>query len=446
MTTFQVGSATDTGRVRSGNEDALLVDDQLFAVADGMGGHQGGEVASALALETLGAEVTDRSLPALKEGVRLANRAVFEKAGSDTSLHGMGTTLCAIRLVDGPDGEGEEVAWVNVGDSRIYLYRGGELIQLSTDHSLVEDLVRDGQLTPEDAKVHPQRNILTRALGIDLDVEVDGGTVIPIEGDRFLLCSDGLFNEVEENRIAGALRRLDDPDEVAAELVRMANEHGGRDNITVVVAAVTDDDGRAESASAALAGIPSDATSRVELPTQPAEHEQVFAGSRSSLPDAPDDLGSGSDDLFGDLNRARTGHITWRVIAFLFALLLVAGAAVGALGYDARRTYYVGFADDTGQEVTIFKGRPNGFLWFKPTVDRRTGISKADVPAAEVPKIAAATSRSASSARTYVDNLRQMIDSATSTTTTTTPPSSSTTTTRRSTTTTRPTTTTRRTP
>ena len=135
------------------------------------------------------------------------------------------------------------MAWANVGDSRVYLFRDGALTQLSEDHSLVQGLVRDGQLTKDAAAVHPQRHIVTRALGIDLDVEVDMDTVIPYRGDRYLLASDGLFDEIDENHIAGVLRRLADPTEASEELVRLANEHGGRDNTTVVVVEVTDDGG-----------------------------------------------------------------------------------------------------------------------------------------------------------------------------------------------------------
>jgi PPM family protein phosphatase len=174
---------------------------------------------------------------------------IFEKAGADGELHGMGTTLCALRVVPGADGEGDELAWINVGDSRVYLYRDDQLIQLSRDHSLVEDLLRDGQLTEEEAAVHPKRNIITRALGIDVDVDVDGSTVIPFTGDRFLLCSDGLFGEVSNDQIAAVLRRLADPTEAADELVRLANEAGGRDNITVVIVEVVDDGGRSAAAA-----------------------------------------------------------------------------------------------------------------------------------------------------------------------------------------------------
>ena len=144
-----------------------------------------------------------------------------------------------------------------MGDSRAYLFRDGGLAQLTEDHSVVADLVREGRITAEEAEVHPQRNIVTRVLGVYETVDVDLWPVDPVAGDRFLLCSDGLFNEVGADQISSVLRRLDDPAEAAAELVRLANEGGGRDNITVVVVDVVDDGGVAQAASAALAGEPS---------------------------------------------------------------------------------------------------------------------------------------------------------------------------------------------
>ena len=251
MTILRAGSATDVGRVRNANEDSRLIvtDRSLFGVADGMGGHQGGEIASAMAVELAERHTTERSLDSLMEAARVANRAIFEKAGAEPELSGMGTTLVALTLVDGP--EGEELAWINVGDSRLYLMRDNELRQLSDDHSLVEELVRDGKLTANEAAYHPKRNIITRALGIDVDVNVDGKTILPLAGDRFVLCSDGLFNEVTVDQITSVLRRLADPDEAAAELVRLANDGGGRDNITVVVVDVVDDGGRAAQIQAA---------------------------------------------------------------------------------------------------------------------------------------------------------------------------------------------------
>ena len=408
MTTLRAGSATDVGRIRSLNEDSkrLVTEANLFVVADGMGGHQGGEVASALAVETIEERAGEASLESLKQAVRVANRAIFEKAGSDPDLHGMGTTTCAIRVVPGPDGD--EIAWVNVGDSRIYLLRDDRLIQLSRDHSLVEDLLRDGQLTAAEAAVHPQRNILTRALGIDIDVEVDGGTVIPFTGDRFLLCSDGLFNEVSEDGITSVLRRLADPAEAADELVRQANDGGGRDNITVVVVEVVDDDGRSAAASAALAatagGVDSAAQAMTidapggaaagrrpvgglpvepveprteKLPAEAAPAGPVFAGQRSSLPEPDDDYASERDDLYGGLDRERSRRFTWRVLVFVTAVLMVVVVVVGAVIWSARNTYYVGFK---GDRVAVYKGKPGGVLFIDPKLQQTTDIARAELP------------------------------------------------------------------
>ena len=234
MTDFRVGSATDVGRVRSNNQDSFLVrEGDLFAVADGMGGHQGGEVASALALQILGQAHDEPSTSTLVRAVRSANQAVFDKAGADPDLKGMGTTLTALADVD--TREGRRLGIVNVGDSRLYRLRNDRIEQLTEDHSLVASLVRQGRITAEEAESHPQRNILTRALGIDEAVAVDSWEVEPVAGDRFLICSDGLFNEVDENRIVATLRRFEDPGDAARELVRLANDGGGRDNITAVV-------------------------------------------------------------------------------------------------------------------------------------------------------------------------------------------------------------------
>ena len=214
MTDFRVGSATDVGRVRSNNQDSFLVrEGDLFAVADGMGGHQGGEVASALALQILGQAHDEPSTSTLVRAVRSANQAVFDKAGSDPDLKGMGTTLTALADVD--TREGPKLGIVNVGDSRLYRMRSDRLEQLTEDHSLVASLVRQGRITAEEAESHPQRNILTRALGIDEAVAVDSWEVEPIPGDRFLICSDGLFNEVDEGRMIATLRAFDDPADAA---------------------------------------------------------------------------------------------------------------------------------------------------------------------------------------------------------------------------------------
>lgn len=467
MTTLRSGSATHVGQVRSNNQDSFLVvtDVDLYGVADGMGGHNGGEVASAMAVESLQAHAGEPSLENLKQAARIGNRAIFEKAGNDPDLRGMGTTLCAVRVVPGADGEGDEIAWINVGDSRVYLFRDDALIQLSRDHSLVEDLLRDGQLTEDEAKVHPKRNIITRALGIDVDVDVDGSTVIPFNNDRFLLCSDGLFGEVTADQISSVLRRLADPTEAADELVRLANESGGRDNITVVIVEVVDDDGRSERASVALAEEQSrleslerekaeaaaalaaqDApqvegdepdTVPVEEPAAEEPYVPVFADRKSSLPDATDDYGTDIDDPFADLDRVGSKRFTWRVAVFIVALLAVVGVVLGAIIWSGGNTYYVGFE---GDNVAIYRGKPSGVLWIEPKLLETTDIERSELP--EDVRLAVEDNNQFSSeaaATRYIVTLQAIVDDQESTTTTTT---TSTTTTSSSTTTTAPTTTT----
>ncbi|MET1041355.1 MAG: Stp1/IreP family PP2C-type Ser/Thr phosphatase [Acidimicrobiales bacterium] len=418
MTTFRAGSATDVGRVRSNNQDSLLVrEGDLFAVADGMGGHQGGEVASALALETLGQAHDDPSTSTLVEAVRSANRAVFEKAGTSPDLKGMGTTLTA--LADVETTEGKRLGIVNVGDSRLYRARGEHIEQLTEDHSLVASLVRQGRITAEEAESHPQRNILTRALGIDEAVAVDSWEVEPIPGDRFLICSDGLFNEVDEGRMIATLRRFDDPADAARELVRLANEGGGRDNITAVVVDVVSTEGGAVAAQPVEGeeGPGRDPTTQPIVAVGPAVPEEEPGASAATL-DPEDEVEPPT----------RSRRFTWRVAVFVVALLLLVALVIGALGWYARNTFYVVIDDE---EVTIFKGRPGGFLWFDPTVEDRTGISMADVPESELPDLEDGVDQATrDDADNYVANLQSQIDQLADETTMTTTTTTTTTTTR----------------
>lgn len=455
MTTVRAGGSTHVGQIRSLNEDSFLILDtaDLYAVADGMGGHQGGEVASAMAVELLERHAGAPSLENLKQAARLGNRAIFEQAGGDAGLRGMGTTLCAVRVVPGP--EGDEIAWINVGDSRVYLYRDDALLQLSRDHSLVEDLLRDGQLTPDEAAVHPKRNIITRALGIDVDVDVDGATVIPFNGDRFVLCSDGLFGEVSDDQIAAVLRRLADPTEAADELVRLANESGGRDNITVVVVEVVDDDGRAAAAAAAMAAEQARLAEREaeraaggdvddEPDTVPVDDEIVFADRRSSLPEADDDYGAESDDPFADLDRVSAKRFTWRVALFVLVLLGLVAVVLGAFVYNDRTNYHVAF---DGEQVVLYQGTPDGVLGlFGPVRDRELDLTADELSSSDRDDVEdLRTFSSLGQARRWEREATQFVieaeraEAATTTTTTTT---STTTTTAPTTTTTAPVTTT----
>jgi protein phosphatase len=199
-----------------------------------MGGHRGGEVASAIAAKEMIRRFDAPVLEALVTGVEHANRRILDEAAADPNLHGMGTTVVALGLIEVEDGVA--LGAINVGDSRMYRLTGNVLEQLTEDHSLVEALVREGRITPAEAEVHPQRNIVTRALGVIEHVEVDSFHFVPKIGDRYLLCSDGLFNEVDAQTIATILATEADPVVAVKQLVAAANQGGGRDNITTVIA------------------------------------------------------------------------------------------------------------------------------------------------------------------------------------------------------------------
>jgi PPM family protein phosphatase len=235
MTVVRSGSATDVGRVRQINQDLPLEAPNLFAVADGMGGHVGGEVASRVAIDALLSSFTKvPTTNGLLAAFAEANRAVWQESQDQRDLHGMGTTLTAIALVGGADGR-DMLALANVGDSRAYVFSEGHITQVTADHSLAEERMRQGEMTEEEAAVHPQRHILTRALGIFPEVEADMWELQLRSGDRVLLCSDGLSNEVSDEELGQVLATHPDPAEAARALVDTANEHGGADNITVVV-------------------------------------------------------------------------------------------------------------------------------------------------------------------------------------------------------------------
>jgi PPM family protein phosphatase len=226
----QVG-VSDVGRQRSANEDSLVIAPPFFAVADGMGGAKAGEVASATAIEVFEgeAESSEAAESQLARIVREANRRIHALAVSDESFRGMGTTLTAAKIT------GDQVSLGHVGDSRAYLLRNHELEQLTRDHSLVAELERSGQITPEAAEHHPQRSIITRALGPEPDVEVDTYTIAGRDGDLFMICSDGLTSMISDDEVSSILRSAAGLDDAAEALVRAANQSGGRDNITVVL-------------------------------------------------------------------------------------------------------------------------------------------------------------------------------------------------------------------
>jgi serine/threonine protein phosphatase PrpC len=242
--------ATDPGRKRRRNEDSYVVDPPLFAVADGMGGAQAGEVASRLAAAAFREYHEADELPAgerLAAIVQEANRRIYERAREDAQASGMGTTVTAALL------DGERLVLGHVGDSRAYLLRGDEVTQLTDDHSLVADLVRSGRLTPAEAEAHPQRSVITRALGTDPEVDVDAIVVEAQPGDVILLCSDGLTTMVTDDAILRIVQGASSLEDAAKELVRAANRGGGEDNVTVILFRIEDGEDPALDETQAMA-------------------------------------------------------------------------------------------------------------------------------------------------------------------------------------------------
>lgn len=234
MTTQTAGSATDRGAVRTTNQDALVVSPPLFAVADGLGQSPGGETASRLALDTLSAAFAGTpTAEALAAAFRQASRAVWERASIDPSLHGMGTTLTAVAVLQ--TGPQTRLAVASIGDSRAYLFQDGQLRQLTRDHSVVQSLIDAGQVTADQWRTHPNRSLLTRALGTTPLVEPDM-TLPEVTGTaRLLLCTDGLTAQADHAEVTSVLSGPGNPGQVASNLIDLANNNGGADNTAVIV-------------------------------------------------------------------------------------------------------------------------------------------------------------------------------------------------------------------
>ena len=328
-------ASTHVGRVRHSNQDDHGSTNNLYVLADGMGGHRGGEVAAALAVSATLSGFDEVSRASLVRSVVGANQVIFERSLSDESLHGMGTTICAIAAVI-TDAGLDRLAVANVGDSRVYRFADKQLTQITDDHSLVADLVRAGDLTPEEAARHPQRNILTRALGIEEDPVVDTWELLPVAGDRYLLCSDGLFNELSDGRITEILSQNNDLTSAANELVDRAVDAGGHDNVTVLLVDV------------------------VEAP-EPEGFEWTLPDKRA------EQLSSISISGVAGLSSS-----VWRPVALGIGFMALLAAVFAGIGLYARNGWYVG--EHNGQ-VAVFKGRPSGVLWFDPTVEELTGVS-----------------------------------------------------------------------
>jgi PPM family protein phosphatase len=342
---------TDVGRQRSVNEDSLVLAPPFFAVADGMGGAKAGEVASAMAAETFEGEA-DSGEPAeaqLTRILREANRRIYDLAVSDDSHRGMGTTVTAAKVT------GDEVSLGHVGDSRAYRLRDGELEQLTRDHSLVAELERSGQITPEAAEHHPQRSIITRALGPEPDVQVDTYTLAGRVGDLFLICSDGLTSMISDEELGSILRSSDSLDEAAESLVRAANQSGGKDNITVVMFRLGNGDGAAE--------VPKEDETIAGQLKATEVHEAAFDETTephpvAQLTDLPPDATIVAPRRARPAPppaRRKRGVRLKAAAKVLFALAILAAVGTGLYALS-RQVYFIG-TNDAGL-VTLYRGVP----------------------------------------------------------------------------------------
>jgi protein phosphatase len=374
------GASTDVGMVRQQNEDSYLAEENLYVVADGMGGHNAGEVASALAVTTLkaGARSGIDTVERFRELVQQANTAIYTASLDDSTQSGMGTTLTALSIVAG---EEPRVLVANVGDARTYLWRNGALTRLSVDHSYVQELVNEGIITPEEARVHPRRNIVTRALGIDRSVVVDVFSHLVRTGDRIVLCSDGLVDEVSDADIAVVLGQHSDPQDTSEALVMVANTAGGRDNTTVIVIDVLDD-----------------ISEPVVLPT----------------PDNTTPMEALAPMQVAPAKKSKVG-----MVLFWSALVAIVFSAITVIGVYGRSGYFIGF--DSDDQVAIYRGRVGGILWFEPTIETKTNLSGEELPEDILRDVALNREFSSSSqASKYLTLIRIAIIDATTTTSTTT--------------------------
>jgi serine/threonine protein phosphatase PrpC len=398
MAELKWGAASHEGQLRAQNEDNFHAGEGLFVVADGMGGHLAGEVASEMAVTRLQENLPkDRanSLDELVAAIDVANTEIYDGSVADPDRAGMGTTITAIAVVADPH-DGQAFGIANVGDSRCYVMRHARLRQLTIDHSFVQELVAEGAISRDEARTHPRRNIVTRALGIEPSVRVDSWTMPIFQGDRLLLCSDGLVDEITDDHISDILIEHTDPGAAAQALVDAANASGGRDNVTVVVVDVLEGDA------------PPDPTQEFDVVPLWADEDfrentgetQIVA---DPLPDDDDDDDEGEsdeddttvvdaapadvdDETSGDgvpvlppvtgpamvpaadapvRKRSRTASFVRFLLVVGFAAVLVLGFAI--LAAWARSGYYVAFDDE--DRVVIYQGREDGFLWFDPTVE-----------------------------------------------------------------------------
>jgi protein phosphatase len=398
---------SDVGLLREGNEDSAYAGPRLLAVADGMGGHAAGEVASAAAIAALAGLDDDSStsnlLDALADAVKQANQDLHDMVAADPSIGGMGTTLTAMLW------SGSRVALCHIGDSRAYVLTAGKFQQITHDHTLVQSLVDDGRISPDEAATHPQRSLLLRALDGTSDAEPDLSLREAVLGDRYLLCSDGLSSVVSEETLHRTLATIDEPDDVVLQLVELAIKGGGPDNITCIVADVVDSATAEQppTLTSVFAGAASNGSGRPLLRTNsPAGRAHVLTQTapQSAIVIAHDDVAprtpAGDADDIPPRRR-------WPIMTSLLALLIILIVGGAYLGWRyTQDQYYIGASDGN---VAIFRGVNESVAGVKLYhVYDRTQIPLVQVPATDRQTIQATISASGglAGAQRIVANIR----------------------------------------
>ena len=374
-----IGAKTDVGRVRGANEDSYMADGPLFAVADGMGGHVAGDVASQTAIKVIvdsAASHPPQEPEDLEAYVKSANKSIWEKASADSRLRGMGTT-CTLVFI-----EGSTAHFAHVGDSRAYLFRNGELSQVTEDHTLVQRMVKEGRLRQDEAAQHPQRNIITRTLGVDPEVDVDLLTLELAVGDRVLINSDGLSSMIGDEAIKRTLAGADTADEAAEGLVDAALEAGGEDNITVIVLDVEPDDGSASKPAR-------EQTQPREVTIRPGDDVEL---------DEPEGEAAPSGNRF-----LKTAMVT------LLVIVLLGAGAYGATRYALANSWYVGAND--GGAITIYRGIPDEIAGLTLKEEYETSpLQISDLPPSHRESVLEGIKQdSLEEAETTIDNFQELI-------------------------------------
>ena len=478
MAELRWGAGTHPGQIRPDNEDHLYASQGVYVVADGMGGHEAGEVASALAVQrirdTLADEEAAPTAERVVEAISSANGDIFRAAIANPGQAGMGTTVTVIAVIEDPmAGRGEPnidandpiepkrvtpiipkeqpeaLVLANVGDSRTYLLRHGRLRRVTIDHSYVQELVSTGHITDDEARTHPRRNIITRALGIEPDVKVDWWTLPLVRGDRFLLCSDGLVDEVADAAIVATLLEHEDPQDATDSLITQANEAGGRDNVTVIVLDVLDGDDPPDPTQeidltptwADDPDVDLDDIERIEAgdlngsDAGPTDEVAATAGRKlrrrdrreakerakqavaattvvTSQADATDEAGSAEAEAETETDAAPAPTRKRRLAKAIaiFVLLAVLVTAFVSTAAWARRGFFVDF--NNNDQVVLYQGRPGGFLWIDPTVEATGAATRDELTDASVALVEAQpTFSSLSDATLFIRGL-ELVESA----------------------------------